>query len=299
MNLILLAPMIVCVTVIATTGCSRDPCKTMWEKAQRCENLPDRGLAEMIETCRADANMHEVARRTLECSRRCDELDSCFRAALRQVEVETVAQRAEPFAREGDWDRVYWTCRGAREQATESSLAQVDRDCTLHLREGFDALTEKLGSARDGALPLEAVTDTDERAYERIAEQLGASEQAAAALRVAELYGKHSLEYTRAKVSKELGEEEPRLMGEVAWQCSRSLTLLGEIDSDWARGSAREVAKLCYLDLGQAVLEFDRVTALGCWGDVKYIIEGIDAYGLAGENPAVDAKLVTLRADCE
>jgi hypothetical protein len=289
---LLLALVIACTS--STAACSKDPCKTMWEKARKCENLPGDGLAEMIESCRADANLREAARRTLECGRRCDALEPCFREATRQVDVETVAERAEPFVREGNWDMVHWTCLGPRE-ATDSERAQVEQDCAPYLRQGFDVLTEKLTGARDGGVALDTVTDKDERAYLHIAEQLGASEQAQAELLLSELRGKWSLEYTRAEVSEQLREDSPSLAWRVESQCSRSLELLGEIDSDWARGSAREVAKLCYLDLGQAILESSLDTTLGCT-DVERIIEGIEAHDLTSEKAAGEI-IATFRAE--
>lgn len=273
--------------MLVKTYRDRNACEDMWTKAQRCNGLPQADVDKLIASCEADPLTSEVASRTLACGKTCSQLDACFDEVQDEVYVEKIESRLAPLAIEHDWAGIELACRLAEDRAQAGQLEPIAERCAPYRSQVYEAWAASFVAARDA--PRHAGDpDVRERELLRVAERLGPDVHARARTLVRELDARRQRDSLDDKLRNSTGRVRTRWFS----RCTKLLDDLGQTDSDWARAQLEPTARLCFVELGAAILDAD---APRCTRRAAEVIAGLEAHALLGHGEAVDARVAEIR----
>lgn len=264
-----------------------DFCTTLYNKVMECGSAEERTLIgnrkeTTIRGCRELHREPEEEKAELACTVKptCDEFHTC----RQEFGIVKLKREAELALKTGEnMERVLDTCRAGdiRDEA-------VKKLCVDVFKQGIGAATKELTAIRDsGGDGLSKCVD-----LQLLAEKVSPEEKAGA-----DAFCK---EVEAGRRAKEALDSARRYLDvgiqEVPVECDMAVEDLDKLTSEWAKAKLQEVAKVCFIDLGNKILPAKVKKMLICEYQVEKVYKVVKKYGL--QDAALDPWIAKAAAKC-
>ncbi len=289
---------ILAVIVMGLSACSKSECEKFYDMLVECEGKGEAGdKAEFVKDCEKDKDK-EDSKAILACTKhsKCDEFKGCLEKVFEQEAKKYMEERAkedikdiEAAITDAKWTETPTGCYLLEDDDTPAGIKEA---CAKFFEAAHVGLTTQLTEARDNSTKLEDRHTMCFRLSDA-AEKTGKDKAAAETL---------CKEVDLAAVIPEIVAEVDTFIGEkkaeIPFNCTYNIDRLAELESEWAKGAAQELAKKCFLQLGQVVLD-THVPGMkySCNFHVKKVFEAAKKFNLSGE--AFDARIEEAKALCD